>query len=325
MANHNVSETIEYRNPSELVIDGLDNKEGPDSPYWCHRATKTLDKGLLQSVKAKGIEQPIAVQDVDGQLKVTDGRQRVKAARELKLKTVPVFKASGDALHLQFSMNHQRVDDKPSETAFAVSRFWESMGGVTKSKMAKAQLAFKLDDNKVKALLALGECGPLVQRKVDEGKIPISAAQYLKGVDDAKVQAALDELSPGQTMSVATAKKVGEYKPKKKAKKTQFNPLAKNNLVRAGRALYMRDKDLASEELSDALANLVAAADAAIPDSHDLTIGEAVVYAIGWAGGFDLSLNDGPLTKALEALAEFKITPKDLVEAETEPEADAAE
>jgi ParB family transcriptional regulator, chromosome partitioning protein len=80
-------------------------------------------KALVQSIKDKGILEPLLVTKGDGDLyNLICGERRLEAARQLKLESVPVRvieagKESGETIALQLTENLQREDLNPMDQA----------------------------------------------------------------------------------------------------------------------------------------------------------------------------------------------------------------
>jgi ParB family chromosome partitioning protein len=86
-------------------------------------------KSLVQSIKDKGILEPLLVTKGDGDLyNLICGERRLEAARQLKLELVPVRvieagKESGETIALQLTENLQREDLNPMDQAKGILAF----------------------------------------------------------------------------------------------------------------------------------------------------------------------------------------------------------
>ncbi|MCX5815412.1 MAG: ParB/RepB/Spo0J family partition protein, partial [Proteobacteria bacterium] len=86
-------------------------------------------KSLMQSIKDKGILEPLLVTGPDnGSYTLICGERRLEAARQLKLELVPVRvidagKESGETIALQLTENLQREDLNPMDQAKGILAF----------------------------------------------------------------------------------------------------------------------------------------------------------------------------------------------------------
>jgi ParB family chromosome partitioning protein len=96
-------------------------------------------KELKESIRDKGVLQPILVREVEGGYEVIAGERRLKAAQDLQLEEVPVVikKANNqEALVLALVENIQREELNPIEEALAYKRLSEEFH-LTQEDVAK--------------------------------------------------------------------------------------------------------------------------------------------------------------------------------------------
>ncbi|HOJ50998.1 MAG TPA: ParB/RepB/Spo0J family partition protein [Syntrophales bacterium] len=121
---------------------------------------------LIQSIKDKGIVQPIIVRKIDGAYEIIAGERRWRAAQKAGLKEVPiVVRSATDAEVAEISLieNLQRTDLNPIEEAQAYQTLIERFGfhqeeiasriGKDRSTVANALRLLRLPEGVKKALI----------------------------------------------------------------------------------------------------------------------------------------------------------------------------
>src|SRR4051812_45108449 len=87
---------------------------------------------LISSIKKHGIQSPLHVEAVGDGFMLEDGERRFRAAKELKLKEVPVIvqeaKSATERMIIQFHLQEQHKAWTATEKATAVHRLSETMG-----------------------------------------------------------------------------------------------------------------------------------------------------------------------------------------------------
>ncbi len=87
---------------------------------------------LKQSIREKGIIQPITVRQIDGGFELIAGERRLIASRELGLKTIPSYilpvKSDAEMVELALIENLQREDLNPVEEAKAYQILYNTFG-----------------------------------------------------------------------------------------------------------------------------------------------------------------------------------------------------
>jgi hypothetical protein len=240
----------EMRDPKDLFIVGVDTQDGEEHELWDARSAKKLDAQFVDNIDKYGIENPITVRDCDGKLEVIDGRQRLKAARKLKLGMVPVIVARNrDARGLNMALNAAIVADAPSELAKRIARYVAHVGD-TPSKLKLAAVTFATSVDRIKANLAVAAAPDFMKRAIDSGKTSLTAAAAVAGLPDDVVQHAILNVGPGSTFTVSMAEALKKEVNPPKAKASngkgvakELNPYAKSTLRSVGVAYhaYMRE------------------------------------------------------------------------------------
>jgi ParB family chromosome partitioning protein len=91
-------------------------------------------KGLVESIREKGVLEPILVTPVEENYRLISGERRLLAARVLGLATVPArvidgVSARDEVLALQLTENLQRADLDPIDTALALVAYIQAKSG----------------------------------------------------------------------------------------------------------------------------------------------------------------------------------------------------
>ncbi|MCC6353776.1 MAG: ParB/RepB/Spo0J family partition protein [Verrucomicrobiae bacterium] len=166
---------------------------------------KEFDEASLQeladSIRSRGIMQPLVVREREGQFELIAGERRWRAAKLAGLAEVPVLvRAVSDveALELALIENLQRADLNPIEEA---------------EGYANLQNRFKLTQEDISRVvgkpratvanaLRLLELDPTVKAFVSKGQLSAGHAKALLAVKDAPLQRALAERTIRQGLSV---------------------------------------------------------------------------------------------------------------------------
>ena len=142
---------------------------------------------LQASIKEKGILQPILVRPVDDGYEVVAGERRLRAARGLNLKEVPVVVRNvnaEEALVLALIENVQREDLNPIEEAQAFKRLADEF------HMSHEDIAKSVgkDRSTISNTLRLLNLPQEIQDSVFAGKISMGHARALLAVEDLSAQ-----------------------------------------------------------------------------------------------------------------------------------------
>ena len=144
-------------------------------------------QGLVESIKAQGILQPLLVRkhpEQEGHFEIVAGERRWRAAQAAQLHEVPVVLrelADRDALEIAIVENVQRQDLNPLEEAEGYRRLLEEFAH-TQEDLARAVGKSRSHIANMLRLLALPED---VRELVRDGKITAGHARALIGMEDA--------------------------------------------------------------------------------------------------------------------------------------------
>ncbi len=156
---------------------------------------------LKNSIREKGVLQPILVREKDGGYEVIAGERRLRAARELSYEEVPaIVKSVSDqeALVLALVENIQREELNPIEEAEAFRKLIEEFDFTQESV---AQSVGK-DRSTIGNLLRLLNLPEEIKQSVYEGKLSSGHARSLLGADSTAEQKRLFQLVLKKDLSV---------------------------------------------------------------------------------------------------------------------------
>lgn len=165
-----------------------DISEDPEQPRRLFDEEKIV--GGAHTVSELGIQQPVRLRRDGGKLVLVDGARRLRMAAKAGLATVPAIieekeLSDADVLYRQLVANCQREDFNPMEKARAVEQYMKK-GRLTPSQAA-ANLGFT--NVMITRLLAQLEVLEPIQRQIEAGEIPPSAAYELARITDPQKQA----------------------------------------------------------------------------------------------------------------------------------------
>lgn len=169
------------RRPSRLPIENL----GPNPFQPRHRFEQEQIEDLANSVKEKGILQPILVRPTDDpdQYEIIAGERRWRAAQLAGLRQVPVIVrelSDTEALQVAIIENVQRQDLSPAEEARGYRQLIDEFGH-TQNQLSKLVGKSRSHVANLLRLLMLPEA---VIAMIDEGKLSMGHARALVGADD---------------------------------------------------------------------------------------------------------------------------------------------
>lgn len=177
------------RRPTRLPIEVL--SPNPYQPR--QRFSEELISELVESIREKGVIQPILVRPAGGEsatdgigaeaYEIIAGERRWRAAQAAGLHHVPVIVrelSDAEALQLAIIENVQRQDLSPIEEARGYRRLIEEFGH-TQNQLAKVVGKSRSHIANLLRLLMLPEA---VIAMIDEGKISMGHARALVGTDD---------------------------------------------------------------------------------------------------------------------------------------------
>lgn len=210
-----------WMDPDDLVIIGIDTKDGPEHRLWDERVKLPLDEALIENLLALGVREPILVEVDGGKPLVVDGRRRALHARAANkritdkraLLRVPVIGAKGteeDKLDLlSVSLNEQRLNDTIMTRASKAARMQER--GHTIEEIANA---FGVNVQTSNMWLAIAGLAAPVRKAIDAGTVAPTAAAKLATLSKEEQVEALDGLiaeggkvTVGRTTAAANKRK----------------------------------------------------------------------------------------------------------------------
>jgi len=142
---------------------------------------------LVESIREKGIIQPLIVRDVDGQLELIAGERRWRASQKLGLEKVKVIireATDKEVLEMALIENLQREDLNPIEEARAYHRLAADYG------MKQEEIASSVGKNRatVANAIRLLDLDVKVQAMVEGGKLSVGHAKVILGLPTATAQ-----------------------------------------------------------------------------------------------------------------------------------------
>lgn len=182
---------------------------------------------LASSIKEHGIIQPLVVTKKGDQYELIAGERRLRSAKMLGLKEVPVIlreEQEQEKLELALIENLQRENLNPLETAIAYERLIEEFN-ITQEEVAHKVGKARSSVANALRLLSLPE---QIKEALSGGKISEAHAKYLLGLDDETKQINLFKKILRQNLTVAdTSKEIKRLGGTKGAKTKDYTDLAK--------------------------------------------------------------------------------------------------
>jgi ParB family transcriptional regulator, chromosome partitioning protein len=190
---------------------------------------------LMESIREHGIIQPLIASRMGaGAYQLIAGERRWRAAKALKLKTVPVIVRDFDEqkkLEIALIENLQRKDLNAVETAIAYQKLMDEFNLDQKELARKVGKKQSTVANTLRILNTL----PEVQEAVKQGKVSEGHARVLAGLP-AEDQIEVLERILLEDLSVRATEKAGrEIVVKKKIRKVVFDPEVKDKEERLER------------------------------------------------------------------------------------------
>jgi ParB/RepB/Spo0J family partition protein len=146
------------------------------------RVTSVWDPAIaeefLESVRAKGILEPVTLMRIDGQLWLIDGLHRLEAAEHLKMESIPAYVIEGSLEELLIQniiRNRQRGKSNPAQEAEVLALLVEKKGFPL--EMAAKQMG--MSETWARRLLKISTLPDQVKDQLKHGKIPVTGAFYI--------------------------------------------------------------------------------------------------------------------------------------------------
>lgn len=214
-----MSKEIEYVDPNELIIIGLDTDDREEHPLFDERAFHEVDNNLVANILVYGIQRAVLVRREAGNIYVVDGRQRVKAARvaaeraagagEYAVK-VPVRDTRGDdnrIAGIMVSVNEQRRQDTALEKAFKAVRLLDLLGDEE-----EVCIAFGRSKTTIRNWLSLAEADPRIHAAIKAGKLSTQAGVEISRLHRDDQVEALEKLTRGMSGGRVSESAAKEYR-----------------------------------------------------------------------------------------------------------------
>lgn len=161
-----------------------------------HQPRKTFDQkaldDLASNIKERGIQQPLLViNGGKGKLIIKDGERRWKAAKQAKLKTVPVLLTEKDADEIQTRIDQVAVNNlRQGLTKLELAGFLVQLRDV--NKLTPNEIAARLEKEGIKGMsqaevqttMKLVELKPWAQAMVNAGQIDEASATAMLIAND---------------------------------------------------------------------------------------------------------------------------------------------
>jgi ParB family transcriptional regulator, chromosome partitioning protein len=178
------------------------------SPEFLHRIPNTED--LYDSIKEKGLLQPIIVRPVDDYFEIVAGNRRFESCKKLGWKKIICHIVELDdkeAFELALIENIQRKNLDPIEEAQSFKTYIVNFGWGGISELAsKIGKSVSYVDKRIKLL----ELPPNIVNSISLAKISPTAGEELLGIRDGHKQSKLAELIQEKKISSRTIRKMAK-------------------------------------------------------------------------------------------------------------------
>ena len=191
---------------------------------------------LKESIKKHGVIQPIIVREVANGYEIIAGERRLRAAKELGMKKIPVIikKISNEkSLEIALVENIQREDLNPIDQANAFKRLADEF------ELTQEELA--MVTGKSRALISntirLLKLNPEIQNNVSKGDISFGHAKLLLGIEDEELQRVICKRIISSDLSVREAERLIKNIVKGHKKKFKVKNITIENFPEAEKKL----------------------------------------------------------------------------------------
>lgn len=176
-------------------------------------------KELAQSIKEKGIIQPIVVSRVgDGSFRIIAGERRWRAAKIAGLQKIPAIikdVSPAEAVEIALIENIQREDLDPVETAMAFHRLLKEFH-LTQEELSQRVGKDRATIANYIRILKLPE---EIQNCLKEGSLTIGHAKAILSIDDAEKQKEVSQIVIKKSLSVRQTEELVKRLAKSQTKK----------------------------------------------------------------------------------------------------------
>jgi ParB/RepB/Spo0J family partition protein len=222
----------------DIIIIGLDTKDGPEHILWQERATLPVEDSMVADIKERGVLEPVGLRkdgkndEGNDRLLCVFGRQRVKAARKagVPVKSMIIKDDDHGVFLMALSENSHRQDNDVITNAQEAHRAIN----VHKIEIAKVALATNASVQTVKSWLKWFDLDRSVQKAVERGKVAFTAAVELAELERSEQKKKLEELlAEGGTVTVSKTRRAKHDVKSRKGKSkstTHYDPPHKRRL-----------------------------------------------------------------------------------------------
>ncbi len=181
---------------------------------------------LKESIREKGIIQPITVRIKGDGYELISGERRLRASSEVGFKEIPAYildvKTDQEMLELALIENIQREKLNPIEVASGYQRL------IDECQLTQEEVAKKVskDRTTVTNFLRLLKLPKEIQKSLREGEITMGHARALVSIDDSDVQLEIWEETIEKQLSVRKVEELVAKASIKKKKSTQKGKVA---------------------------------------------------------------------------------------------------
>lgn len=214
---HEASEEFDQAQIHELPIEQIQpNKMQPREKFSSEKLQE-----LVSSIKEKGVIQPLLVRKVENGYELIAGERRLRAAKELKLDTIPALVKSRiddrTSLELALIENLQRDNLNSMEEAHAYQRLIDDFG-FTQEQVAQSVGKARVSVTNTLRLLKL----PVqIQEALEQDLLSMAHARTLLSIEDPKRQLEICNLVIAQKLSVRELENMVRKGVISKTKKTK--------------------------------------------------------------------------------------------------------
>lgn len=201
------------------------------SPYQPRKdfATQGLEE-LTQSIKEKGVIQPVLVRRQGDMFELIAGERRLRAAKLLKIERIPaIVKQVDDLESLELSLveNIQRENLNPIEEAHAFQYLIEKFG-ITQEKIAQVIGKSRVSITNILRLLELPQ---EIQEEIKKGRLSFAHGRALLELHEANQQRILAQKAIAHGLSVRELENL--------VKKSRPKPIHRSKAGRSDRDEYV--------------------------------------------------------------------------------------
>jgi ParB family chromosome partitioning protein len=222
-----ISDEVQNKNFIEIDVEEL-----RPNPYQVREDFSSQQmEDLKNSIKEKGIIQPLTVRRIDNGYELIAGERRLRAAKEIGIKRIPAYIITAndkeEILELMLVENIQRENLNPIELAKSYKRLIEEC------KLTQEEVARKIsvDRTTITNMLRLLNLPEEVKDSVKKGEITVGHARTLLTLQNPKKQISYLEKIIKNQMSVRELESI-IYKLKSKKEKKVSKSTDKKDWVK---------------------------------------------------------------------------------------------